>query len=89
VYILPPADVAWSVDVDCMQKIRNLLFGSEITVLLGAESNPCCAGARSTVRCSTAEPAVFGARVAQQAAGTTFIIPLKKMVRTYGPITAT
>ena len=61
-----------------MQIIRNLLFCSEITVLLGAESNPCGAGAQSTIRCSTAEPPVFGARVAQQAAGTTFQIPFPK-----------
>jgi len=75
---LPLVDVAWSVVTYYMPIICNLLFCSEITVLLGAESNPCGAGAQYTIRCSTAEPAVFGARVAQQAADTTFQIPFQK-----------
>ena len=81
--------------MDYMQIIRNLLFSSEITVLLGAERNPCGAGARSTLRCSTAESAVLGARVAHQAAGTTIEIPFQKLeipgrrYSTYVPITPT
>ena len=79
----PPRHVAQCADVNCMSIFRNLLFCSDITVLLGAENNPCDAGARTTLRCSTAEPLARRAKAAQQSTGKTLQIPFQNSVVIY------